>query len=265
MSQHHTHPALDNLLSINRNHPKLWVIADEIRSLASKQIGWEDWCYMPMSGWYAALCKLQGVTELTHPAQFHILSVISAVGAWRMTQGIYRVDPALYDPLLKSEFSGDIPSDVLYQIPEWCVFIETPGIQLNGDPVTGAWVHLEADQASGKTELRIVTLGERTIMPFVLNVGNWTIEEAITRAIQEDTQSGNAAHGDRIRQVVQPVLSLLLYICTHNAEITGKHGRPGNPQPKRTKHEEARIYPANGPRIWDVGMRTNADLDIAYH
>src|SRR5690606_8718894 len=44
----------------------------------------------------------------------------TTLAAWRMTQGIYRIDPALYDALITTDLAGDIPANVLMRLPEWC-------------------------------------------------------------------------------------------------------------------------------------------------
>ena len=61
-----------------------------------------------------------------------------------------------------------------------------------------------------------------------------------------------------------PILNCLLYICTQSAEITGKHGTPANPAPKKTRRDGWRLFPADGIKTWDVGVRIGAALRQAY-
>ncbi|WP_236904089.1 hypothetical protein [Comamonas serinivorans] len=58
------------------------------------------------------------------------------------------------------------------------------------------------------------------------------------------------------------VISLLLYICEGD-DIQGR-GHPGNPEPTRTRRDGWRLFPAQGVRMWDVGVRMGAALRAAY-
>lgn len=69
----------------------------------------------------------------------------------------------------------------------------------------------------------------------------------------------------QIRGYVDPVINLLLYICCSGYDIHGKRGQPGNPVPKRTRRDGWRLFPADGVRTWDVGVRMGAALRAAYH
>ena len=54
------------------------------------------------------------------------VGLLAAIGTWRYSQGIYRFDDSVYEALRDTVPSGDMPVDVLYRLPEWCVYIETP-------------------------------------------------------------------------------------------------------------------------------------------
>lgn len=66
-----------------------------------------------------------------------------------------------------------------------------------------------------------------------------------------------------LRPIVEPVVSLLLYLCTQAGEIAGR-GSPGNPLPVRTRRGGWKLFPADTPRTWDVGVRLGAALRAAY-
>ena len=89
-----------------------------------KELGdWPDWCFLPLAGTYAIVSK--GKT-LQSPNQAHHIGILGALAAWRVTQGIYRFDPTTFDALWKTPVTGDIPTEVLFHLPEWCVYIPTP-------------------------------------------------------------------------------------------------------------------------------------------
>ena len=96
---------------------------DEFRA-SRKELGdWPDWCFLPLAGTYAIVSK--GKT-LQSPNQAHHIGILGALAAWRVTQGIYRFDPTTFDALWKTPVTGDIPTEVLFHLPEWCVYIPTP-------------------------------------------------------------------------------------------------------------------------------------------
>ena len=82
-----------------------------------------DWRFLPLAGTYAIISK--GKT-LQSPNQAHHIGILGALGAWRVTQGIYRFDPTTFDAIWKTPVTGDIPTKVLFPLPEWCVYIPTP-------------------------------------------------------------------------------------------------------------------------------------------
>ena len=63
-----------------------------------------------------------------------------------------------------------------------------------------------------------------------------------------------------------PIVSVLLYLCSVNAEYSDKAGgaqQPSRPKPRLDKHGRPRIRPPNKPTIWATGTRMGAALDAA--
>ena len=58
-------------------------------------------------------------------------------------------------------------------------------------------------------------------------------------------------------------MSLLLYLCSASGDISG-HGVPSNPVPIKTRRGGFKLFPADGPKTWDVGVRMGAALRVAY-
>lgn len=69
----------------------------------------------------------------------------------------------------------------------------------------------------------------------------------------------------RLHAILQPVLSLLLYVCSQGAEISrgGVAARPSMPVPIRTRRKGECLYPAAAPVRWDLGVRIGAALRAA--
>lgn len=250
----------------SRLYPGAWRIADALRLEKGKDgfPDWPTWCFLPMGGWFAIVSEDAGLEQLP----VHLIGDVSrlaALGAWRATQGIYRFDPEIFSSLVATPLAGDLPTDVLLRLPEWCVYVETPGLDYFGDPQEGFFAHLEHDANTGRAELRLLLDLSEDLVPLVLHLGNWTIREAVSRMADEAMVQG-AAHGiavdapgealPQMTEAATSLVSLVLYLCSDAPEILSRKypdSRPGNPSPVKTK-KGWRLFPPSAPRVWDVGQ-----------
>lgn len=255
----------DHLAAAGRMFPNAWAQSDIFRADRGTDIpDWPQWCYLPIAGWYA-IASGGGNNRLPLAAVGEV-GRLAALGAWRVTQGVYRFDPELYAAIIDTPVDGDLPHDVLYRLPEWCVYIETPGMQWFDKPLYGFFAHLESDANNGRVELRLLIDAEAGLTPLPLHLGSWSLAESIRRtldiasiqAMGAGTQlpSGSAKP---IAEAVEPLVSLLLYLCSQNAEIGDGSRLPANPSPKKTKRG-LRTFAPDKPVTWDVGVRLGAAL-----
>jgi len=262
-------------------YPGAWKAADQIRAMRGHPLPtWPDWCYLPMAGVYEIVAQDAGVPSqmlgLRHPERIADIARLAALIAWRMTQGIYRLDPAVYEAVRETPVDRDIPADILYRLPEWCVYVETPDMALGPHPVHGFFAHLEWDANTERAELRMlldVGDGETTdLVPVVLHLGPWSLAESIERTMETANRTA-AAHGSDpvppeaagyLQHLAAPLVSLLLYIASQAGEIGTDKRRPGNPVPVRTRRDGWRLFAAQGPTTWGVGVRMGAALRAAY-
>lgn len=274
-----THRAQEALSALSRRYPSAWKAAEEFRSNRDDLPAWPDWCYLPMAGWHAVVSAATGQRTLTAPNEIADVARLAALGAWRMTQSIYRFDPALYAAVVDTPLEGDLPSSVLYLLPEWCVYIETPELEWAGRPLHGVWTHLEYDVNANRSELRFLVDSELGLYAIVIHLGDWPLDEAIERAVHEAARQATLHQHTRnlaelkrfdaaqaLRPLLQPLMSLLLYLCAAGADFTrrGKPGQPENPKPVKTRRRGWQLFPAGGPTEWDVGVRIGAALRAAY-
>ncbi|MDY0036709.1 MAG: hypothetical protein RBS05_12440 [Zoogloea oleivorans] len=202
------------------------------------------------------------------------VSPANTLATWRMTQGIYRFDPTLYESLIATPLTGDLPADALARLPEWCIYLETPGLSVlhrdmvNRSPLAGAWVRNDIE-ADGR-RVFIVTLdieGAAGIesQAIVLNAGT------LQAAILSTAEDWRASYGhidvppeaiQGIKDYMEPVINLVLYIVS-TTDITGP-GQPANPVPTRTRRHGLRLFAPNGAKTWDVGVRIGSALRAAY-
>lgn len=266
--------------AVGRAYPGAWPAAERFRAL--RQTGelpaWPDWCYLPL---HAAYAVVSGGGDARVPYErAHHIAIVGAMQAWRIGQQIMRYDPALYEPMIQTPIGAELPTALLYRLPVWCPYIETPGLAWEGRALHGAWVHLDWDDARQYHELRLVLDAaespelaldaHRGLVPVPLILGEGSIADAIARVVASGAAVA-AEHGARIEQptlvqqtvaVLEPLLSLTLYLCSDSPDWAGEP--PRNPHPVRTRRHGWRLYPADGPRVWDVGVRLGAALRRAY-
>lgn len=267
------HRARQHLIAAGKLYSGAWRTLDGMRQERGKSLpNWPDWCYLPLAAAYAVVSG--GGDNRVPPHMIGDVGRLGALAAWRPTQGIYRFDSTLYAALADTPLSGDLPCDVLHHLPEWCVYVETPGREWMGSPLYGFFAHLEfdpgADGGAGREELRLLMDSEAALAPIPIHLGPWPLAEAVARAMDVSRTYGAALGlpvpdgvAGAMTEAVAPLLSLLLYLCADGAEMGDGGTRPIMPQPKRTK-QGWRLFPADKPTEWGVGVRLGAALRRAY-
>jgi len=122
---------------LNRRYPGLWAelrkgYGDPIRILRPGSGGIEllksvpDWCVMPTLFPFLILTAKYGEPfYITHMDE---LMTMGSTYIWRCSKGVYRFAPEIYEVLIRQPLSGNLPQECLYRMPEWAVYIETPGL-----------------------------------------------------------------------------------------------------------------------------------------
>jgi hypothetical protein len=253
----------------SRLYPDAWKQVDEFRSKRKELGDWADWCFLPLAGTYAIVSKgkaLQSASQAQH------IGILGALAAWRVTQGIYRFDPTTFDAIWKTPVTGDIPTEILFHLPEWCVYMPTPNQTWQGAALNGFFAHLEHDMNDRRIELRLVldvtgpAGDELIVMPIHLGKGGVAqgVEAMFKEAnrhfpVRVQTSGGEV---EQLSSDISPLVSLVLYLCSQAAEIreagAGKRV-PSHPKPQKTK-KGMRIFPPNQPSRWEVGYRLGAAL-----
>ena len=282
-----THRTLDHLAAAATLYPGAWRLVDEYRAgRGTHYPDWPDWCFVPINATAGIVASDAGVSILDLPRRFPEripdAARLAALASWRMTQGIYRFDPSLYAALVDTPVTGDLPVDVLLRMPEWCVYVETPGHLYAGDALHGFWAHLDSDEGSDTLELRLLLDGDSPasgLAPIPIHlVGGIAqgLDAFVERARANALKAGlgdvfeSVASSERgvaaIRRGVEPLVSLLLYLCSELPDLSrgGQAEMPARPEPVRTRRHGMRLFPAESPRRWDVGARIGAALRAAY-
>lgn len=257
---------LNHLAAAGRDYPLAWQQIDTFRTGKGRDLpDWPNWCFLPMAAWFAIVSG-GGNMPLERAID---VGRLAALGTWRYSQGIYRFDTSVYDALRETVPSGDMPVDVLYRLPEWSLYIETPGGTWFDDALLGFWVHLEHDIGTKRPELRLLLDTEKMLIPLPLHMGKWTVTEAVDRALGEAAMQASivgistpTADPALLSQQLFGLISLVLYICSDEPEIDDSKEpgiSPKRPTPTRTKGGW-RLFPAKRPHVWNVGLKLGEQL-----
>lgn len=230
---------------------------DRVRSGHEK---WPKWCFAPFATWATSVVRsrrdLQKVKDLTCA-----ITVIP----WRYSRSVYRFDPDVYRELIETPFSGELPGEVLLRMSEWSIFVE-----MQDEAVSGFFASLEY-VSEGKVELRFVFCAGDRLIPFYINLSAATIEKSFEESLMEYEKV--AGGSDKVKaeyakllgedlSLLKKALSLVLYVCSNEAEMRDRDApdwEPSFPRPKVTKGEE-RLFPADRNRVVDVGRELGAML-----
>jgi hypothetical protein len=254
---------------------------DEVRANASKDSPWPQHVFLPVHWAGKVLAAHYSAQGIRVPPTFDLVfpaSVLAMFGAWRVTQGIYRYDPTLYDAIIATSLKGDIPIQVLQHMPEWCVYVETPGLvapvrEGTEQPLSGVWAWWdwgprENDHHLMALGFHVPTLAREVSIMYVPMIEGITLDGAVDMVIKgwrEAAESGVAPEGppENYAKVARPqlekILSLLLYICSDGADHCKAGTTSTYPEPTRTRHG-LRHFPVDKPMVWDVGVRLGSAL-----
>ena len=248
----------------SRKYPGIWKRLIEIHFMKGRGLpGWPDWCFIPIAGAYAVISG--GGSSRVPPKQIQDVAAITALSAWRLSQGIYCFDETVYRELLKTSLDGDLPVEILYRLPEWCIYVETPGMDWDG-----FFVHLEWDANSGRTELRFVFLANKGFFIFPLHIEAGSLYDAVRAAVHGSKMQQAPFSGfphalvpnENIWDIVQkirPCLALVIYLCSSTAEYKGPSPKPNKIKPKKTK-KGLKLFPLPKPVIWKVGESVGTEI-----
>jgi len=273
---------IETLNNYSRLYPNAWKQVDEIRAKRGISLPyWPEWCFMPLAGArdiVIAEAEKQGLEIGGELSAEHVaaVGVIGALAAWRVTQGIYRFDPDVYREVIKTPITGKLPNEIFLRLPEWCIYVETPGYSMYSHmKVQGFFCHMEYNTINKDMALQIVfdfTMGDNDAPPLTsyqwslpITLGDWDLAEAVYRTALNAAGSDNAGftvseeYAANIANGMNGIVSLIIYICATNADIGTGENRPKRPKPKITK-KGSRLFPPNNPQVWDIGIRMGAAL-----
>lgn len=213
---------------------------------AKNEMGWPDWCYLPMGASYAIVTQGAEVgiaQRLMAASGIGDLEALSAVIPWRLHKVIFRFDPEFADEITRQDtVPGDIPAALLQHMPYPCVYIQDPpGV----DQCEGVFVFLEWDHRyPDAMELRMHYLfsDQRIVQLFyqftddqeTLAARFAANNEETFRKFAKDLPLQDEKELARWRQCVENMprhLSMLVYLCSdepdfsRTADVPRRRGR----------------------------------------
>lgn len=256
---------LTHLAAIGKSYPKIWRMVELMRADPGGYSDWPNWCYMPLAGSYAIVSG--GGSNRIPLHRIGEVARMAALTAWRVTQGVYRFNPTIFQMISTTPIEGDLPCEILYRLPEWCVYIETPEMRCLDSRLYGFFAHLESDSNTGGAELRLLLDTDEGLHAIPIHLGPWSLSEGLRRMGLQSAQNTLGGHfgalfvqaAESMRPNIEPLVSLLLYLCSENSEIGDGIRRPVKPVPRLTKDGPRLIAPSQ-PTIWEVGARLGASI-----
>lgn len=234
---------------------------------------WPNWCFIPRNVWVNIIDEfrkgyLDREENLPMVMQSHVLCT------WRYGQGIYEFDPELLAALTDSNAPGKLPADVLLRLPEWCIYVPTSGLTFYGHELYGFFASLDYTGMDVDDHdvpcLEITADTSDGLLSVPLPIDNCTIPEAFERVVafyRRYADDGGMMNIDSVdfellEKNIQPLISLLLYLCSDAPEIENRK-TPGT-SPFRVQAKKVKggfkWFPAAGPTVWSVGVEIGETL-----
>lgn len=225
---------------------------------------WPDYCELPIG---AAASYLLTVAQFSPMEACAMAAELTACWIWRRNKVIYSFDRDLAEALVEQaadvKDTDTLPTDLLFNLPYPCIYIQTPISPFEAD-CDGFWVWIEYDVNTQTTELRVqwVMAEDNRTIPCVLHlVPGKTLKECYTDTMQTINQHvGTPIQLELSTKYVLEPLQLVLYLLADNADVMPKSTVPaqekasstGAPRIVRDQYKEIR---AN-----DVGIYIGAAL-----
>jgi hypothetical protein len=256
---------------------KIWQIIDGARRVHQSDHIWAD-----VESCIAVMMEL--VPTIT-PREFRdeLPETIGSMGAqaaalstWRIGQGIYRFDDDLRRELLTTPITGELPGRLFTRLPQWCVYVETPGYISDGVQLAGFFAFLTL--IGGRESLQIVSdcvgYEDKMFMPYCsIGIdGNGNIADRLEQKLNRskamcsflEARDKRAAgylpssesSSSQIAAEIAPLLSLLLFLTTDEADIDRSYLSTSIERVQSGKPP----FVSAKPTVWDVGVRIGAAL-----
>lgn len=208
-------------------------------------------------------------------------------GAWRNTLGIYRIDADIFGQIIKSPIPDDTPSTVFERLPEWCVYMDLPADAMGAVTgsgrravIAGFWALFDVQNVAGKQQrvLNLVLDIDESVktthdayQPLLVPIrDDMTIRQAVLSVFDGMSHHVNDAlirrsNAEREMEVITHLLSLLLWLCAEEPDISNIKGEPISGEqlrlPKYQVNKKTGAFvPPSQPIIYNIGKRLGGEV-----
>jgi hypothetical protein len=261
------------LRELQQEVPKCW---EQVDFLREDKDTWPPWCYLPIAAAIAIVTHGATADELLADAVLrnradNLGTTLAALAAWRVTQGVWDFDPELYQALWETPMEGKLPVELLFRLPEWAPYICLRGATVGGSPIAGVFVRLEPAGGADPPELRLALVPEAEPAPLLhlsLHLDGATVGECLGHAADlavrcaapylplQDLAEMRSAWQQQL-PLVQHILSLVLYLCSGEPDLTRRLPPAPATYRKRVLRAPSQVT------VWPVGLRIGAALRAA--
>ncbi|MDR0587946.1 MAG: hypothetical protein LBG61_03090 [Burkholderiales bacterium] len=253
----------EQLSHVTADYPKLYkAVSEKIQKKPNDQPG----CvFLDRDAWADIVTEEYGF-KLVHPSEFIKTRTMTITQTWSYTRGCYRFDATLLEELTKSSLSGDIPTDVLQRLPEYCVYIEMPeGFQspwFEGVQLYGFFVTMEYTDEK-KLLFSTLPLSEPKITPIQFRLSDISMEEEAERICANTVREFPSVSPEQLEKFktefagrLKFFINCALYFCSAEPDIEGVVAgtSPARPALKKTK-QGFQLFPATKTKIYNVGAK----------
>lgn len=257
---------------LNRRYPNLWTDLrkgfNEPSTFLTRQpkalemLGKvPDWCIMPT--FFPGMIMMTRYGDGYYVSHMDEIMTMASTYTWRASKGIYRFAPEIYQALVSQPLTGSIPWESLHHLPEWAVYVETPGLSYERHPMDGFIAHLDFNFFSLAVDLQFAMFlkgrEEPRLVAFPLGEGG--LAEAMDRVDEVDSFFAGSTDNVRYvgsreeyRRTFSAMMQLLLYLCSDEPDL------PEIEHPKKRVTISGGVRPPEAPKVWDVGVRISRVL-----
>ena len=149
---------------------------------------------------------------------------------WRKTKSVYRFAPELYEELANQPLDGALQMQSFYRLPEWAVYIETPGLTISGREIVGFIANTDYAMDWSNPERNTPCLdltifyNEKASPPDSLQVpmGERNVKETIDKLYKVDMDQRECSakkYGNVFTNRELPEHDDMMYICSEEPDI----------------------------------------------
>lgn len=231
---------------------------------------WPGWCFLPPACFGIIVEDALGKTASEQDILV-AMPVLATLATWRYSQSIYRLDPFFMGEIIGTPLLGEMPAERFLQLPEWCIYVETPGMEWFDEPLHGFWAHLAWNIETHAQTLTFLLDKEDELKMCLLDIGPWSIREGVQKAFNFSGESSHLRNEPdwvrfidigQVTKALTPLAAIVLYLCSESPEIEHERvpgQRPAYPRAQKTRHGWKWFPPAE-PTVWRVGKTAGALL-----